>query len=150
MFRMVLEEVSWRSIHRTQVTFDWVDVETGEGARGKLAPANASTIYDTQQPHCCCPPVSTRRSSASCSGNTDIGITLNLYSHVIPGLQERAAAAFDELLAPSRPEEPPADAYDGPAPAAAALAVYLAVRSRSSKATAQVSPRSSGDRASVS
>jgi integrase len=82
-------------------------------------------------------------------GHTDVGITLNLYSHVIPGLHERAAAAFDELLTP-HPEEPPADAYDGPAPAAAALAVNLAVSPRSTKAKVQVSPRSSGDRASVS
>src|SRR4051812_49691854 len=31
-------------IHRTQVTFDWVDVDTGEGKRGKLAPANRETF----------------------------------------------------------------------------------------------------------
>jgi len=83
-------------------------------------------------------------------GHTDIGITLNLYSHVIPGLHERAAAAFDELLAPSQPEDPAGDAYDGPAPAATALAVNLAVKPGAAKAKAQVSPRSSGDRASVS
>jgi hypothetical protein len=31
-------------IHRTQVTFDWVDVDTGEGKRGKLMPANRETF----------------------------------------------------------------------------------------------------------
>jgi hypothetical protein len=31
-------------IHRSQVTFDWVDVDTGEGRRGKLAPANRETF----------------------------------------------------------------------------------------------------------
>jgi hypothetical protein len=84
-------------------------------------------------------------------GHTEIGITLNLYSHVIPGLQERAAAAFDELLAEHGPAAAKDGAtYDGGAPAAEALAVKLAVKPRSVKAKAQVSPRSSGDRASVS
>jgi hypothetical protein len=31
-------------IHRSQVTFDWVDVDSGEGKRGKLAPANRETF----------------------------------------------------------------------------------------------------------
>jgi transposase len=49
MFRMVLEEVPMGivcglDIHRSQVTFDWVDVDTGEGGRGKLAPANRETF----------------------------------------------------------------------------------------------------------
>ena len=83
-------------------------------------------------------------------GHTDVGITLNLYSHVIPGLHQRAAQAFDTLLASQREQPHDTDAYDGPAPASAALAVNLAVRPSSSKAKAQVSPRSSGDRASVS
>jgi hypothetical protein len=50
----------------------------------------------------------------------------NLYSHVIPGVHERAAVAFDELLAPTGPEESPTDVYDESAPVAAALAVNLA------------------------
>ena len=32
-------------------------------------------------------------------GHADVGITLNTYSHVLPGLQQQAAAQFDELLA---------------------------------------------------
>ena len=31
-------------IHRSQVTFDWVDVESGVGGRGRLAPANRETF----------------------------------------------------------------------------------------------------------
>jgi transposase len=31
-------------IHRTQVTYDWVNVDTGEGGRGKLSPANRETF----------------------------------------------------------------------------------------------------------
>jgi len=31
-------------IHRTQVTYDWVDVDTVEGRREKLAPANRETF----------------------------------------------------------------------------------------------------------
>ena len=31
-------------------------------------------------------------------GYANIGITLNTYSHVPPGLQERAAQCFDEML----------------------------------------------------
>ena len=83
-------------------------------------------------------------------GHTDVSITLNLYSHVIPGLHERAAAAFDELLTAKTPGLAEADIYDGSAPAVTALAVSLAVSPSSEKAIAQVSPRSSGDRASVS
>jgi integrase len=33
-------------------------------------------------------------------GHASISITLDIYSHVLPGLQERAAERFDELLAP--------------------------------------------------
>ena len=34
-------------------------------------------------------------------GHSGVGITMNIYSHVLPGLQEQAAAQFDELLAAS-------------------------------------------------
>jgi integrase len=84
-------------------------------------------------------------------GHTDFGITLNLYSHVIPGLQAHAAGTFDRVFGDSaaslRPVRGP---YDESAPSAAPLAVNLAVKPRSRKAKAQVSPRSSGDRATVS
>ena len=33
-------------------------------------------------------------------GHANIGITLDTYSHVLPGLQERAAKRFDEMLEP--------------------------------------------------
>ena len=33
-------------------------------------------------------------------GHANIGITLDTYSHVLPGLQERAAQCFDEMLEP--------------------------------------------------
>jgi len=32
-------------------------------------------------------------------GHANIGITLDTYSHVLPGLQERAAERFDDLIA---------------------------------------------------
>lgn len=35
-------------------------------------------------------------------GHANIGITLDTYSHVAPGMQEAAARAFDELAAPKR------------------------------------------------
>ena len=31
-------------------------------------------------------------------GHSSVGITLDIYSHVVPGLQEAAALAFDESL----------------------------------------------------
>ncbi|MCH7576457.1 MAG: hypothetical protein IH822_01490 [Chloroflexi bacterium] len=31
-------------------------------------------------------------------GHSGVGITLNLYSHVTPGLQEQAAAGLDRLV----------------------------------------------------
>ena len=33
-------------------------------------------------------------------GHANISITLDTYSHVLPGLQERAAERFDEILEP--------------------------------------------------
>jgi integrase len=84
-------------------------------------------------------------------GHTDIGITLNLYSHVIPGLQAHAAGTFDRVFGESAASVRPARGpYDESAPSAAPLAVNLAVKPRSRKVKAQVSPRSSGDRATVS
>jgi transposase len=49
LFRLVLEEVPMPivggcDIHRTQVTFDWVDDETGEAGRGRIAPAHRDTV----------------------------------------------------------------------------------------------------------
>ncbi len=38
-------------------------------------------------------------------GHSSIGITLDTYSHVAPGLQEAAATRFDELVAPRRENE---------------------------------------------
>lgn len=57
-------------------------------------------------------------------GHTEVGITLNLYSHVVPGLHEQAAATFDELLG-GQPE--PGGDYPGGLPAPDRLAVSLAV-----------------------
>jgi integrase len=37
-------------------------------------------------------------------GHSTVGITLNTYSHVLPGLQEAAAAGFEEMLKKSAPE----------------------------------------------
>jgi integrase len=36
-------------------------------------------------------------------GHASIGITLDTYSHVLPTLQQEAAAAFDELFAREQP-----------------------------------------------
>jgi integrase len=37
-------------------------------------------------------------------GHSTVGITLDTYSHVLPGLQEAAAAGFDEMLKKAAPE----------------------------------------------
>ena len=34
-------------------------------------------------------------------GHTEVGITMNLYQHVTPGMQQQAADAFDALLSGS-------------------------------------------------
>jgi hypothetical protein len=60
-------------------------------------------------------------------GHTDVGITLDLYSHVTATMQHDAARNLDALLV-----------------------VNLVVRSTAQKMTPQASPRSSGDRATVS
>jgi len=38
-------------------------------------------------------------------GHASIGITLDTYSHIAPGLQEAAADRFDELVPPRREKE---------------------------------------------
>jgi len=35
-------------------------------------------------------------------GHSNVGITLDTYSHVLPGLQEAAAKRFDDLVSPRR------------------------------------------------
>jgi integrase len=35
-------------------------------------------------------------------GHATIAVTLDMYSHVAPGLQEAAAASFDKLVLPKR------------------------------------------------
>ena len=37
-------------------------------------------------------------------GHASIQITLDTYSHIVPGLQEAAAAGFDKMVLPSRRE----------------------------------------------
>ena len=32
-------------------------------------------------------------------GHADVALTLNVYSHVLPGMQEKAARKIDDLLA---------------------------------------------------
>jgi transposase len=51
LFQLVLEEVPMGivcgcDIHRTQVTFDWVDLDSGESRRGRIAPANRPVFRD--------------------------------------------------------------------------------------------------------
>jgi integrase len=44
-------------------------------------------------------------------GHATIEMTLDVYSHVTPGLQEAAAQSFDRLLNPEREKEPVANHY---------------------------------------
>lgn len=48
-------------------------------------------------------------------GHASVGITLDTYSHVLPAMQQEAAAAFDELFAP-RPRQRPEGGDAGPLP----------------------------------
>jgi integrase len=41
-------------------------------------------------------------------GHSSIGITLDIYSHVLPSMQAQAASAFDSLFGPSQGEKSPA------------------------------------------
>ena len=52
-------------------------------------------IFGTPTRPTCWPPAFIRRSRAS-GWATQVGITLDLYSHVLPGMQEDAAARVDE------------------------------------------------------
>ena len=64
-------------------------------------------------------------------GPSSVTITLDLYSHVTPTMQKQAVSVLDSLLS-------------------APVAVKLAVNGDPRNTKAQASPRSSGDRASVS
>ncbi len=44
-------------------------------------------------------------------GHASIQMTLDTYSHVAPGLQEAAAAHFDDMVNPSREREAIANVY---------------------------------------
>jgi integrase len=44
-------------------------------------------------------------------GHASIGITLDTYSHVAPGLQEAAAIGFDQLVSNRRENEPVENHY---------------------------------------
>lgn len=44
-------------------------------------------------------------------GHASIGMTLDIYSHVAPGLQQAAAERFDRLLSPGRENEPVENHY---------------------------------------
>src|SRR5829696_4299291 len=37
---VLMSIVAWLDIHRQQVTFDWVDLDSGEAKRGRITPAN--------------------------------------------------------------------------------------------------------------
>jgi integrase len=47
-------------------------------------------------------------------GHSSIEVTLDTYSHVAPGLQEAAAAKFDEGLLPRQKSEAAKDALKNP------------------------------------
>ena len=38
-------------------------------------------------------------------GHATIAVTLDTYSHIVPGLQEAAAKGFDEMVLPRRENE---------------------------------------------
>jgi integrase len=88
-------------------------------------------------------------------GHAQIGITLDLYSHVTPAMHESASAALGQLLDGETPRDgqarPP---FEQPvtvtSDVVSDLAVNLAVRQPGPAGNPQVSPRSSGDRATVS
>ena len=42
-------------------------------------------------------------------GHSTVGITLDVYSHVLPGIQQAAAETFDKLLAGALPDKGAAD-----------------------------------------
>jgi integrase len=52
----------------------------------------------------CCNRASIRRVVSERMGHASVAITLNVYSHVLPGLEASAAAALDVLLASPEPK----------------------------------------------
>jgi hypothetical protein len=59
---------------------------------------------DTLMPRTCWPAVFTPKVASERLGHSQIGITLDLYSHVLPGMQEDAAARAEAVrsLEPSQ------------------------------------------------
>lgn len=70
-------------VHRRQITFDWVDADTGESARGRIAPATRSELRSWLQA------LSQRRGTFALEGMTG-------WRFVVEELQR---AGFDAIVA---------------------------------------------------
>ena len=55
-------------------------------------------ICGTRTQRTCSRPASIPRSRANALGHSKVGITLDLYSHVLPGMQDEAAIQVDALI----------------------------------------------------
>jgi hypothetical protein len=88
----VVARADGQPLQPRSLTHEWVRL-----IGGAPCPAFASMTCATHTPLTCFPPACILRSPASL-GHSKVGITLDLYSHVLPGMQEDAAALVDVAL----------------------------------------------------
>ena len=97
---LVFSQLDGKSLLPNTVTHAWMKLVRRNGLRG-------IRLHDARHSHASLmlklgthPKIVQER-----LGHASISITLDTYSHVVPGLQEAAADRFDELLTPKREKE---------------------------------------------
>ena len=97
---LVFSQVDGKPLLPNTVTHAWIKIvrRTGlEGVRLHDARHSHASLMLKQGTH---PKIVSER-----LGHANIGITLDTYSHILPGLQEAAADRFDKMVTPRREKE---------------------------------------------
>ena len=67
-----------------------------------VSPTYASTTSATFAPPCSCTKGVSVKVVQEVLGHSSVSVTMDVYSHVLPDMQEKAAAAMDGLLSDDR------------------------------------------------
>jgi len=97
---LVFSQLDGKPLLPSTVTHAWIKLvrRTGlEGVRLHDARHSHASLMLKQGTH---PKIVSER-----LGHANIGITLDTYSHILPGLQEAAADRFDKMVTPRREKE---------------------------------------------
>jgi integrase len=96
LYKEKLQTLSPRTVQYIHVT---LHKALKQAVNDGLVPRNATeAVKPPQVRRCCSRRTSTPRSSRRCLGHSNIAITLDTYSHVLPNMQDSAARALEEAL----------------------------------------------------